>query len=158
MISEDHKSIYVGMIVLKLLDLDPEEGGIEIPVVLPHELAPFEAVLEHVSVEGHVEINRRKGRYELTPRGTEYLGTLIDEAEGYIEDFDELETDEVVRILRKRNLDSMRVRFLWGWYQGEFDDPVLFQERRGMSNIERDWASFLMSDAFFHELARDLDG
>lgn len=156
MIPEDHKSTYVGMFVLKLLDLDPAEGGVELPVVLPHEFAPFEPVLERLTLDGLVEINRKKGRYDLTERGVEYLGTLIDEAEGYIEEFDDLETDEVVRILRQRNLDPMRVRFLWGWYQGEFDDPVLFQERRGVAVVERDWASYLMSDAFFAELERDL--
>ena len=44
-------------------------------------------------------------------------------------------------------IDVLRVRFVWGWYQGEFDDLVLFQERRGMQPIEPLWAIFLLSDA-----------
>jgi hypothetical protein len=50
-----------------------------------------------------------------------------------------------------------RARFLWGWYEGEFDDLVLFQERRGVSPVERLWAFYLMSDAFWSELARELE-
>jgi hypothetical protein len=49
----------------------------------------------------------------------------------------------------------MRARFLWGWYEGEFDDLVLFQQRRGVSAVETLWAYYLMSDAFWTELARD---
>ena len=62
----------------------------------------------------------------------------------------------MVRELRRRNLDPMRVRFMWGWYSGEFDDPVLYQQRRGISPIEEDWAAFIMSDTFFADLARDI--
>jgi hypothetical protein len=34
---------------------------------------------------------------------------------------------------------------------------VLFQERRGVSPVERMWAFYLMSDAFWIELARELE-
>ena len=36
------------------------------------------------------------------------------------------------------------------------DSLVLFQERRGAQQIERFWAFYLMSDALWAELARDL--
>lgn len=156
MISSDHKETYVGLFVLKLLDLDPKDGGVEFPVNLPHDLYPFEPVLEMLATQGLVQIDRRKARYVLTQAGIDFLGTHIEEAESYIDELDELETDEVVRRLERRKIDPMRVRFLWGWYQGEFDDPVLFQQRRGMTPVERDWASFVQSERFFEELARDL--
>ena len=50
----------------------------------------------------------------------------------------------------------MRARFLWGWYEGEFDDLVAFQERRGVTPVERMWAFYLTSDAFWDELAKDI--
>lgn len=157
MITEPQKMTYAGLWVLKMLDLSPEEGGVELDVNLPHAWAPLEPVLDRLVLEGLVEIDRKKGRYLLGDRGIEYLGMLIDEAEGYIEELDEMETEEVVRTLRRRNVDPMRVRFLWGWYQGELDDLVVYQQRRGFSEIERDWAAFLLDDALYEDLARDLD-
>jgi hypothetical protein len=81
---------------------------------------------------------------------------MIDEAEALVAEFDDYEVDDAIRELRARNLDVFRARFLWGWYVGEFDDLVLFQERRGVSPVERLWAFYLMSDAFWTELAREL--
>ena len=155
MISSDDKLTYASIFVLKKLDLSPDDGGLSFPVVLPHSMVPLESVLERLVIDGYVEIHRRKSRYEITDRGIAYVGTLIDEAEALIEELDDLETEEVTAIIKKRNLDAMRVRFLWGWYQGEFDDLVLFQQRRG-APLERDWAMYLLSDEFYAELARDL--
>jgi hypothetical protein len=158
MITEDEKLTYAGIYLLKLLDLSPEDGGIEIPVVLPHELQPLDPVLDRLLLEELIEIDRKRGCYRLAERGTEHVGTLIDEAEALIEELDERPADEIVETLRRRNLDPLRVRFLWGWYQGELDDLVLFQQRRGVEHVERDWALYLVSDDFYQELARDLDG
>ena len=146
------------MLVLKWMDLAADDGGIELPVNLPHALQPFDPVLERLTVQGHVDIDRKKARWVLTDQGVDYLGALIDEAEGYIEEFDEVPADEIVAMLRERGVDPLRVRFLWGWYQGEFDDPVLYQERRGLFPIEPDWASFVLGDAFFADLAAQLGG
>jgi hypothetical protein len=156
MLSESQKITYAGIWALKMLDLGPKQGGVALDVLLPHDWAPLEGVLEQLVLDGLVAIDRRKGRYVLTPQGVEHVGALIDEAEAYIDEFDDEELDEVMRIVRRRNLDPMRVRFLWGWYQGEFDDLVLFQQRRGFAELERDWASFLLSDEFYGDLSRDL--
>jgi hypothetical protein len=56
------------------------------------------------------------------------------------------------------DLDPLRARFLWGWYQGEFDDVVLFQQRRGADPVEYEWPLYVTSDDFYNELERDLDG
>lgn len=156
LVSEDQRTAYASLFVLKLLDLAPEDGGMPMPVVLPPALTPFEPVLERLAVEELVEIDRKRGEYRLTQRGLDAIGLHIDEAEGYIEEFDDLEVEQMLGILRQRNVDPMRVRFLWGWYQGEFDDPVVFQQRRGVPVIERDWASYVQSDAFFAAIAEDL--
>jgi len=154
-ISEDQKYSLVGLWLLKQIDVNPKEGGMEMPVVLPSELAPLDETLQQLAVDGFLEINAKKARYDLTKKGIAYLGEVIDEAEQMVDELDELETEEAVEELRARNLDLLRARFLWGWYEGELDDLVLFQERRGVTPVERMWAFYLTSDAFFDELAKD---
>jgi len=155
-LSEDQRRAYVGLFVLKLLDLAPEDGGMAMPVLLPSALAALEPALERLAVEGVVEIDRKLGEYRLTQLGIERLGVHIDEAEGYIDAFDDMEVPQMLVVLRQRNVDPMRVRFLWGWYQGEYDDPILFQQRRGVAEIETDWAAYIQSDAFYAAIAEDL--
>jgi hypothetical protein len=155
-ISEEQKQTLVGLWLLKKLDLEPKDGGMEFPVVLPSELAPLDEYLQALAVQDHIAINQKKGRYELTPQGLAYLGEVIDEAYGLVEELEEMETEEAIEELRARKYDLMRARFLWGWYEGEFDDLVRFQERRGVQPVERMWAFYLTSDDFFRELARDL--
>jgi hypothetical protein len=157
-ISEDQKQTFVSLWLLKKLDLDPKEGGLELPVVLSSELSPLDDYLQQLAVEDYVAINSKKGRYDITKKCIAYLGQLIDEAQEMVDDLEELETDDAVAELRARNLDLMRARFLWGWYEGEFDDMVLFQERRGVQPIERLWAFYLTSDEFFAEIAKDFGG
>jgi DNA-binding PadR family transcriptional regulator len=154
-IDEDQKHTLVSLWIMKKLDLKTEDGGMEFPVVLPSELSPLDETLQQLAVEDYVQINGKKGRYELTKKGIAYLREVIDEAADMVEELDDLETDEAIAELRARNLDLLRARFLWGWYEGEFDDLVLFQERRGVQPVERLWAFYLTSDAFFRELAKD---
>ncbi|HET6583540.1 MAG TPA: hypothetical protein VFG69_08830 [Nannocystaceae bacterium] len=156
MISEGHKLTHAGTYLLKKLDVKPEDGGLVIPLALPRELDPLDPALEQLVLAGLVAMNKKKGIYELTKDGIDHIGTLIDEAESYVEEFDEQPADKVVAEVRRRRLDPMRVRFLWGWYQGEFDDLVLWQQRRGLAEIETDWASYLLGDAFWTELEQDL--
>ena len=156
-ISEDQKHTLVGLWIMKKMDLDAKEGGMEFPVVLPAELGPLDETLQQLAVEDYLKINPKKGRYELTPKAVTYLGEVIDEAEQMVAQLDDYEKDEAIEELRSRNLDLMRARFLWGWFEGEFDDLVLFQERRGSKPIERMWAFYLTGDDFWRELARDIE-
>lgn len=155
MISPEQILHYAGIFVLKKLDLPPDDGGIELPIVLPHAYQPLDPVLERLVLDGFVELDRKRGRYRLTKPGIAHIGTLIDETEALIDEFDDQEPEQMVATLRRRNLDPLRARFLWGWYQGEFDDLVLFQQRRGVE-VERDWALYLTSEEFYAELAKDL--
>ena len=155
-ISDEQKHTYAALYLLKKLDLAPEDGGLELPVVLPSELSPLDETLQQLAVDGLIVINARKNRYDLAAQGMAYLGNVIDAAEALVDELDDLEVEDAIRELRARNLDVFRARFLWGWYEGEFDDLVLFQERRGASPVERLWAFYLMSDAFGGELAREL--
>jgi hypothetical protein len=154
-IDEDQKHSLVSLWIMKKLDVDPKDGGMEMPVVLPSELSPLDEHLQQLAVEDYVKINAKKGRYELTKKGIDYLGQVIDEAQEMVDELDELETDEAIEQLKAANVDLLRARFLWGWYEGELDDLVLFQERRGVNPVERLWAFYLTSDDFFRELARD---
>ena len=155
-LDEDTRGTYIKLWILKKLDLAPEDGGMTFPVVLPAELSPLDDYLQELAVDGLVTINARKGRYELTKRGIAYLGAVIDEASDLVDDLDELETDEAIAELEARGLDVYRARFLWGWFGGEFDDLVRFQERRGVVPVERLWAFYLTGDELWRELANDL--
>jgi hypothetical protein len=157
MINERTKLTYAGIYLLKKLDVTPEDGGLTIPLVLPRELEPVDRALEQLAIDGLVAMDKKKGRYQLTPAGIDHIGTLIEEAEQYIDDFDGKPVEQIVPVLRKRRLDPLRVRFLWGWYQGELDDLVLWQQRRGLAEIEDDWALYLMSDELWDELGSELD-
>jgi hypothetical protein len=154
----DTTQTYAGLWILKKLDLRPEDGGMEFPVVLPSELEPLDPILQQLAVDDLVRIDAKKGRYELTRKGTDYLRRHIDEAVDLLDEFDEAEVDETVAELRRRNLDPLRARFLWGWYEGELDDLVTFQEQRGVQPVERMWAFYLTSDDLYRELAKDLAG
>lgn len=155
-ISDDQKQTYISLYLLKKLDLAPEDGGLELPVVLPSELSPLDDALQQLAVDDIISINMRKKRYELTKRGIAQLGETIDEARALVDEFDELDLPQVIAELTARKLDVFRARFLWGWFEGEFDDLVVFQQRRGVTPVERLWAFYLTSDAFWAELARDL--
>ena len=149
----EDKLRYAGISLLKKMDLKPAEGGLVLPAVLPHELEPLDEVLQGLALAGFVELNRRKERWLITKAGFAHIGALIDEAEALIDEFDDQEPEQMLAELKRRRLDPFRARFLWGWYQGEFDDLVLFQERRGVEPVERSWADYLVSDAFYDNLA-----
>ncbi|WP_437547839.1 hypothetical protein WME97_47865 [Sorangium sp. So ce367] len=156
-VSREQKLVYAGIYVLKKMDLKPADGGMEMPLVLPSELSPLEDVLQELVNADLVEVNRRKARFELTKKGLAYLGEIIDEAEALVDEFDDESLEDAVAELRGRNVDVLRARFLWGWYDGELDDLVLFQQRRGATPVEQWWADYLMSDAFYEELRRDYE-
>ena len=155
-VTHEQKLSYAGIYVLKKMDLKPADGGVAMPVVLDAALSPLEEALERLVMQGYLEIDRKAQRYKITKLGYKYIGTLIDEAEAVIDEFDEWETADMVAELERRNLDPLRARFLWGWYQDEFDDLVQFQHRRGIDPVEPDWAAFVTSDAFYDNLALDL--
>jgi hypothetical protein len=157
-ITDEEKMTYAGLYVMQKMDLKPEDGGQTFPVVLPSELQPIDEVLQNLAVTGYVEINRKKERWDLTKQGLAYLRQHIDEARDLIEEFDDAEADEMIAELEARNLDLFRARFLWAWMDGEIDDLVLYQERRGVKPVERMWAFYLMSDEFWNDLARELEG
>jgi hypothetical protein len=156
-VSREQKLVYAGIYVLKKMDLKPADGGIEMPIVLPSEMSPLEDVLQELVNADLVEVNRRKARFEITKKGLAYLGEIIDEAEALVDEFDDESLEDAVAELRRRNVDVLRARFLWGWYDGELDDLVLFQQRRGATPVEPWWADYLMSDAFYEALRRDYE-
>ncbi len=156
-IDDEKKHTYASIYLLKKMDLKPEDGGMEMPVVLPSELAPIDETLQQLAVDDLIAIHKKKPIWDLTKKGLQYLADIIDETTDIIDELDDLEVAEAIAELRTRKLDVYRARFLWGWYEGEFDDLVLWQERRGVSPIERFWAFYLMSDEFWTELGKDLE-
>jgi hypothetical protein len=157
-VSDEDKHMYASLFILKKMDLKPEDGGLVFPGVLPSELSPLDELLQQLAVEEYVDLNTKKNRWDLTKKGIEYLGRAIDEATDLMDEFDDDEMEEVIEELEKRGLDPMRARFIWGWYDGEFDDLVHWQEQRGVKPVERLWAFYLMSDEFYRELANEIGG
>lgn len=155
-VTEEQRLTYAGIYVLKKMDLKPADGGMQMPVVLDSMLAELDETLERLVMQGYLEIDRKAQRYKITKAGFKYVGALIDEAEAIISEFDEWETADMVNELRARHLDPLRARFLWGWYQDEFDDLVQFQHRRGVAPVEPYWANYVTSDVFYENLALDL--
>jgi hypothetical protein len=157
-VSDEDKQTYAGLYIMKKMDLKPKDGGLTVPGVLPSELSPLDEVLQQLAVEEYLTLNTGKNRWDLTKKGIAYLGRVIDEATDLIDEFDEDEMEDVVAELKQRRLDPMRARFIWGWYDGEFDDLVLWQEQRGVKPVERMWAFYLMSDEFYNELSDEIEG
>lgn len=157
-VTDEQKLTYAGIYVLKKLDLKPADGGIALPVIMDARHSPLEEAVERLVMQGYLAIDRKAQRYTITKAGYRHIGELIDEAETIIDEFDDWETVDMVAELHRRNLDPLRARFLWGWYQGEFDDLLLFQERRGVSPVEPDWPAFVTSDEFYANLELDLVG
>ncbi len=156
-ISDEEKQTYVGLYLLKKLDLKKADGGMELPVVLPSDLSPLDEPLQQLAVDDYVEIHQKSGLWKLTKKGIAHLGEHIDEATELIDELDDLELPEALAELRSQNLDVFRARFLWGWYEGELDDLVRFQQQRGVQPVEQLWAFYLVGDDFWRELARDLE-
>jgi hypothetical protein len=156
-VDEEQKQAFAALVLLKKLDLKPADGGMELPVVLPAELSPLDEVLQQMAVDDLVRIDAKRGRWELTKPGLAYLAEHIDEAAAMVDELDDLEVEDELDELLERNLDVLRARFLWGWYDGEFDDLVVIQRRRGVNPVEPLWAFYLTSDAFYAELAKDLE-
>jgi hypothetical protein len=153
---DETRQDFAGIYLLKKLDLEPKDGGLELPIALPRELEPLDPILERLVMGGWIDMDKKKGRYRLTEAGIARIGSLIEEAEHYVQEFDDEEAEDVVAELRRRRLDPLRVRFLWGWYQGEFDDLVLWQQRRGLPEVETSWADYLVDARFYDELATEL--
>ena len=155
-IDDEAKQSLAGIYVMKKLDLKPEDGGLQLPVVLPSELGPLDEMLQELAVQDLVVINAKKARWDLTKKGIARIGELIEEAEQLYDDLEAIEDDQVANYIARHRLDPIRTRFLWGWYEGELDDLVLFQERRGLRPVETMWAFYLMGDDFWSELAKDV--
>ncbi|MBK9036831.1 MAG: hypothetical protein IPL61_37210 [Myxococcales bacterium] len=155
-VDDDAIRTYAGIYVLKKMDLTPADGCLVFPIGLPSDLTPLDEILIDLATRGLVVMNNRKDRWDLTKAGLAYLANLIDEATDLIDEFDDDELPDVVAELRRRNLDPLRARFLWGWYDGEFDDLTEFQRQRGVAEVQDLWAYYLTDEGFYAELARDL--
>ncbi|MEZ4452845.1 MAG: hypothetical protein R3B09_25510 [Nannocystaceae bacterium] len=156
-LSESQRRYYAGLILLKRVDLSADDRSLAIPVLLPAAESAIEGLLEELHLRGLIEIDRKRQIYTLTRRGADEVGALIAEIEGIIDEFDGVPVPKMVRTLRRRNLDPFRARFLWGWYDGELDDPIAYQRRRGFAEVEESWASFILGDELYEDLARDLE-
>src|SRR5215208_3051080 len=99
-LSEAEKLTYAGIWLLKKMDLQPEDGGMVVPMYLPSELTPLDEVLQELQVSGYVQLNKKKERYELSKAGLAHIGALIDEAAALVDEFEDHELEDAVAELR----------------------------------------------------------
>ncbi len=145
---------YAGMYVLKLIDLPPKEGGhiFEVPLALEDE--HLEPVLDDLLFHGLIDIDTVRTCYVLTQDGRNYVDKLIGEVEAYIDKYQEFEPTTKVNLMRRDNINPLRARFLWGLYDGEFDDLNEWQDNWQINPAERvdDWRFVITRKEFYDML------
>ena len=150
---------YAGMYVLKMLDMPPDQGGhvFEVPLSGPDER--IEPVLDDLMFHSLVTIDEQNFRYALTDEGTEYIGKLLDEIEGYIAKYQEFEPTTKVNLMKRDRVNPLRARFLWGLYDGEFDDFKQWQENWNIDPAEQteDWQDVVVMKEFYDMLFDDIN-
>jgi hypothetical protein len=119
----DGRSTYEALYLLKKLDLAPEDGLV-LPVVLPSELSPLDETLQQLAVDDLIVINARKNRYRLTARGSR-TSAPRSTGRALVDEFDDHEVEDAIRTSRAISMCSGRDSC--GWYEGEFDDLVVFR-------------------------------
>jgi len=150
---------YAGIYVLKKLDRPPADGGyfFEVPLMgLDEHLEP---ILDDLLFHDIIEIDVDHARYSLTKEGIQYIDKLIDEIEGYIDKYQEYEPVTRVNLMKRDKINPLRARFLWGLYDGEFDDFDQWQENWNIAPDEKtaDWREIITMKEFYDMLFEDIN-
>jgi len=142
---------YAGMYLLKKIDLPPEEGGHVFEVPLSGLDEHLEPILDDLLFHDLIDIDSVSTRYALTKDGNDYVAKLIDEIEDYIDDYDEYDATTKVNLMKKNNINPLRARFLWGLYDGEFDDFEDWQDEWNFPSDQRssDWRDMITKKEFY---------
>ena len=150
---------YAGMYILKKIDLPPDEGGHPFEVPLTGLDEHMEPILDDLMFHGLIDIDTVKTQYVLTADGTDYIHKLIDEIEGYINKYQDFEPTTRVNLMKRDRINPLRARFLWGLYDGEFDNFDQWQENWGITaeNKIDDWRDVITSKPFYDMLFEDIN-
>ncbi|MDH4127567.1 MAG: hypothetical protein OEV44_02350 [Spirochaetota bacterium] len=150
---------YAGMYILKKMDIPPSEGGHIFSVPLEGLDVHLEAILDDIMFHNLIEIDSNSTCYKITDDGKEYINKLLDEIEGYIEKYQDFEPVTRVNLMKRDRVNPLRARFLWGLYDGEFDDFNQWQENWQIAENEKinDWREIITTKEFYDMLFEDIN-
>ncbi|GMT50338.1 MAG: hypothetical protein IEMM0008_1877 [bacterium] len=150
---------YSGLYILKKLDLPPEEGGHLFEVPLSGLDEHMEPILDDLFFHNLIDIDTDNARYALTQEGSEYIDKIVAEVEGYIDKYQEFDPATKVNLMRRDKVNPLRARFLWGLYDGEFDDFNEWQENWDIDPTQRkdDWREVITSKDFYDMLFENIN-
>ncbi len=150
---------YSGMYILKKMSLSPEEGGHIFEVPLSGMDEHLEPVLDDLLFHDLLEIDAVNTRYKLTREGEQYVDKIIGEIEGYIGKYQDFEPVTRVNLMKRDRVNPLRARFLWGLYDGEFDNLKQWQEDWEVESAEilADWQLYVTKKEFYDELFWDIN-
>jgi hypothetical protein len=147
-LSEEKKQAWIELMLLKWMDLAPDEGGKVFPVELPYELDPIQPYLQELRFRGLIEVAAKprgalgalRGKakeefYRLTQAGLDYLGRVIDEAEGIVNVFDDMEVDEIREEAMARGLDPLSLGLVSGRVRRSGGFPGAARHRAGRTPV-----------------------
>ena len=150
---------YAGMYILKTMDPEAPENihhVYEVPLERDDEI--LEPVLDDLLYRSLVEIDSKNTCYKITGKGMDYIQQLINETESLLEKYAEMEPRTRLAIMRRDGINLLRARFLWGWYDGEFDDLVEFQHiQEWEGDIQTIWQIFIVSKEFYDALFEEIN-
>ncbi len=150
---------YAGLYILKMVDLPPEEGGHLFEVPLSGLDEQMEPILDDLFFHNLIEIDTDKARYALSQDGSDYVDKIVAEVEDYIDKYQEFDPATKVSLMRRDKMNPLRARFLWGLYDGEFDDFNEWQENWNIDPTQRkeDWQDVITSKDFYDMLFEDIN-
>jgi len=99
---------YAGMYVIKKMDLTPADGGHIFEVPLQGLDEHLEPVLDNLMFNNLIFIDTNRVQYDLTKDGEQYVRSLIDEAEVYIDKYQEFEPTTRVNLMKRDKVNPLR--------------------------------------------------
>ena len=145
---------YAGIYLLKMMEAEPPP--FQVPLSSQDE--SLEPILDDLLFRELILIDPEKSAYQISQKGVEYVDSLIDEIEGYIDEYQDFEPATRVNLMKRDHVNPLRARFLWGLYDGEFDDLVEWQDQSQFSpsEIKINWRQIITSKEFYDYLFEDI--
>ncbi len=148
---------YAGIYILKKMDISDDSGGHVFEVPLSGIDEHLEPVMDDLLFNDLVKIDTVNICYKISDKGRDYIDSLIDEIEGYIDRYEDFDPQAKVNLMKRDRVNPLRVRFLWGLYDGEFDDFNQWQDNLGITDKIKDWQTIIVKKEFYDILFEEID-
>ena len=93
---------------------------------------------------------------KLCQKGEQYIDSLVQEIESYMDKYEDFEPQTRINLMKRDQIDPLRARFLWGIYDGEFDDLVQWQAQAHSFKPFEDWRQLITSKDFYDFLFQEI--